>query len=98
MTPSPEGTAESVKLGAGVTVSETETWCVKLPEVPVTVTVKVPMAASPDAVKVRALLVVAGLGLKAAVTPDGNPEADSVTLPPKPFFGVTVTVVPLLDP
>ena len=98
VTPRPDGAADRVKLGAGVTVSETETWCVKLPEVPVTVTVTVPVAAAPDAVKVRALLVVAALGLKAAVTPDGNPEADRVTLPLKPFCGVTTTVVPLLEP
>lgn len=87
-----------MKLGAGVTVSETEIWCVKLPEVPVTVTEKVPVAAVPDAVKVSVLLVVAGLGLKAAVTPVGNPEADKVTLPLKPFWGVMVTVVPLPEP
>ena len=87
-----------MKLGAGETVSETETWWVKLPEVPVTVTVKVPVAATPDAEKVRVLVVVAGLGLKAAVTPDGSPEAERATLPLKPFCGVMITIVLLPAP
>jgi len=37
------------------------------------------------------------LGLKDAVTPLGNPEAEKVTFPVKPFFAVTVIVlVPLV--
>ena len=43
------------------------------------------------------LVVVVGFGLNPAVTPFGNPEALKVTLPLKPFTGLTVMVlVPLL--
>src|SRR5215468_4176227 len=46
------------------------------------------------AVLVRALVVL--VGLKDAVTPLGKPDADKLTLPLKPFCGVTVMVlVPL---
>jgi hypothetical protein len=40
-----------------------------VPEVPMIVTVNVPVAAVALAAKVRALLVVAGFGLNVAVTP-----------------------------
>lgn len=70
---------------------------VKLPDVPWIVTETVPVAAVALAVKVSVLVVVAGLGLKFAVTPLGRPEADRVTLPLKPSCGVMVMVlVPLL--
>jgi hypothetical protein len=70
---------------------------VNVPDVPVIVTVTVPVVAVGLAVKVSALLVVAALGLKAAVTPVGKPEAERLTLPLKPFCGVMVTaLVPLL--
>jgi putative transposon-encoded protein len=36
--------------------------------------------------------------LNEAVTPVGTPEADKVTLPPKAFCGVTVTVLVPLAP
>ena len=62
----------------------------KLPEVPVTVTVAVPVVAVLLAVRVSVLVADVGLGLKEAVTPAGSPEADKVTLPLKPFWGVTV--------
>ena len=69
----------------------------KLPDVPVIVTVTVPLAAVLLAVNVTVLLEVAGFGLIEAVTPLGNPDADKVTLPVKPFEGVMVIVlVPLL--
>jgi hypothetical protein len=49
------------------------------------------------AVSVMALeLAVAGLGLNAAVTPLGRPEAENVTLPVNPLTGVTVMVSVLL--
>ena len=68
----------------------------KLPEVPVIVTVAVPVVAVPLAVSVSVLVVVAEVGLNAAVTPLGKPDADKLTLPLKPFTGLTVTVsVPL---
>ena len=66
---------------------------VKLPEVPVMVAVTVPVVAVLLAVSVKVLVVVAGLVLNASVTPLGKPEADKVTLPLKPFCGVTVMVL-----
>jgi hypothetical protein len=65
----------------------------KLPEVPVMVTVTVPVVAVLLAVSVNVLVVVAGFVLNDAVTPLGRPEADKVTLPLKPFCGVTVIVL-----
>jgi hypothetical protein len=65
--------------------------CAKLPEVPITLTVAA--AAVALVVSVSVLLPVAGFGLKAAVTPLGNPEAESDTLPLNPFSGVTVIVL-----
>jgi len=70
---------------------------VKLPDVPMIVTVTVPVLAALSAARVNVLVVVAGLGLNDAVTPLGRPDADKLTLPPKPFCGVTVMVlVPLV--
>lgn len=67
------------------------------PETPVTVTVAVPVVAVELAVRVRTLLDVVGFVPKLAVTPAGNPDAESVTDPVKPFTGFTVMVlVPLL--
>jgi hypothetical protein len=71
---------------------------VSVPEVPVIVTVAVPVVAVELAVKVRTLVEVAGLVPKAAVTPAGKPEAESVTLPVKPPEGVTVIVLLPLVP
>ncbi len=71
---------------------------VKLPEVPVTVTVTVPVAAVLLAVSVNALVVAVLLGLNEAVTPLGSPDADKLTLPLKPFCGVTVMVLVPLAP
>jgi len=65
----------------------------KMPDDPVMVTVTVPTAADALAVSDNVLVVVAGLGLNDAVTPVGRPEADRVTLPTKPFVGVTLIVV-----
>lgn len=72
---------------------EIEVVWVKLPEVPVMVTVTMPVVAVGLAVSVKMLVAVAGFGLKDAVTPLGKPEADKLTLPLKPFCGVTVTVL-----
>ena len=65
---------------------------VKLPEVPVMVTVAVPGVIVLLAVKFRVLVVDVVGGLSDAVTPLGKPEAVKVTLPSKPFCGVTVMV------
>ena len=60
-------------------------------------TVAVPVVAVLLAVSVSVLLVVALEGLKLAVTPAGSPEADRLTLPLKPFTGLTLMVpVPLV--
>jgi hypothetical protein len=54
------------------------------------------MLAAPLAVRVSALVLVVLVGLNDAVIPLGKPEADKLTLPLKPFCGVTVIVlVPL---
>ena len=69
----------------------------KLPDVPVMVTVTVPVVAVLLAVSVNMLVVVVGLTLKDAITPLGSPDADKLTPPVKPFCGVTVMVlVPLV--
>jgi len=80
------------------TVREIVVVCVKLPEVPVMVTVTIPVVAVLLAASVKVLVAVAGFGLKDAVTPLGKPEADRLTLPLKPFCGVTAIVVAPLAP
>jgi len=88
---------ETVGSGGGVTVRVIAVVCVNAPDVPVMVTVTVPVVAALLAASVNVLVVVAGLGLNDAVTPLGRPEADKLTLPLKPFSGVTVIVlVPLV--
>ncbi len=44
------------------------------------------------------LLLAVLLGLNDAVTPLGRPDADKLTLPLKPFCGVTVITLVLLVP
>jgi hypothetical protein len=89
-----------VKLDTAATVTATVVDAVRLPEVPVMVTVTgPPTVAVLVAQSVIALEpVVAGLGLNAAVTPLGKPEAEKVTLPVNPLTGVTVMVSALLVP
>jgi hypothetical protein len=88
--------------GAAVTVRESDVVLVKLPEVPVMVTVAVPVVAVLLAASVKVLefvgLVVLG-GLKEAVTPAGKTEVvDRLTLPLKPFSGETETALEPLAP
>jgi hypothetical protein len=90
------GDAESIK--AGFTVRETVVAFDKLPAVPVMVTVTVPVVAVLLAVSVNVLVPVVPLGLNDAVTPLGKPEADKLTLPLKPFCGVTVMLLVPLAP
>ena len=71
---------------------------VKLPEMPVMLTVTVPVVAVLLAVSVNVLVLVVLLGLNDAVTPLGNPDADKLTLPLKPFCEVTVMVLVPLAP
>jgi hypothetical protein len=70
----------------------------KLPELPVIVTVAVPVAAVLLAVNVNELVLVVLAGLKDALTPLGNPVADKLTLPLKPLWGETVIVLVPLAP
>ena len=67
--------------------------CVRLPDLPVIVTVDVPVAAVALAERVRVVVLVAGFGLNAAVTPVGKPEAENVTFELNPFSGLIVTVL-----
>jgi hypothetical protein len=70
---------------------------VKLPDVPVTVTVAVPAVAEALAVSVKVLAPVVLVGLKAAVTPVGRPEAVKLTLPVKlPTSATVIVLAPLL--
>jgi hypothetical protein len=94
------GVAESVKLPPPVPVMVRLIVVVAVsePDVPVTVTVDVPVVAVELAVNVSVLDVAEDVGLNAAVTPVGKPEAEKVTLPLKPFFGVTVMVLGALAP
>ena len=65
---------------------------------PVMVTLTVPGAAPLLPVKVSVLVPVVLEGLKDAVTPLGKFDAERVTLPEKPFVGVTVMVTAPLAP
>ena len=73
-------------------------WLLRLPDVPVTVTVKVPIVAVPAADRVKRLVVVAGFVPKTALTPLGRPDAVNFTLPLNPFSGLIVIVVELAAP
>jgi hypothetical protein len=74
-------------------VSERVAALVKVPDVPLMVTVDVPVVAAALAVSVNVLVLVVLFGLNEAVTPLGKPEADKLTLPVKPFCGMTVIVL-----
>lgn len=69
-----------------------------VPDVPVMVTVDCPRVAELLAVSVNVLLPVVGLGVKAAVTPLGSPDAVRVTPPLKPYSEYTETQVELVVP
>ena len=72
--------------------------CDKVPDVPVIMTLKLPVGAVPLAAKVSVLVPVVLAGMKEALTPLGKPEAVRLTLPVKLFCGVTVIVVTPLEP
>jgi len=82
----------------GDTVKLTVIVRVKVPEVPVTLTSTVPAAAVALAVSVNVVAEVVPLGLKEAVTPLGNPEAEKVTAPLKPLDGAMLISVVVLLP
>jgi hypothetical protein len=80
------------------TVRATRVVWLSVPEVPVIVTVDIPVVAALLAVNVKVLVAAAGFVLNDAVTPLGRPDAAKLTLPVKPFWGVTVIVLEPLDP
>ena len=88
-----DGVTVRVGAAAEFTVSEMVVVWLKLPDVPVIVTVEVPVAAVllTDSAKVPP-------APKAAETPLGSPVALNATVPLKPFCGVTVMVLEPLDP
>jgi hypothetical protein len=86
------GDAVSAKVGGAATVKLTVTVLLRLPEVPVMVTVAVPNVAEALAVRVSVPGLAGVAALKDAVTPAGKPDAVRATVPLKPFSGVTVMV------
>ena len=83
-------------VAAEFTVSATVVLAVRLPEVPVIVTVAAPVVAVALAVNVSTLVPVVGFVPNAAVTPLGRPDAARVTLPLNPPTSVTeIVLVPL---
>ena len=96
--PNEFGEAERAKFGRGVTVSESVVVCDNAPDLPVMVMVTVPRVALLLAVRVSVLVFVVLVGLNAAVTPAGRPEAERLTLPVNPLIGLTVLVLVPLPP
>ena len=94
------GEAETVKFGDAdeFTVNATFVVAVRLPEVPVIVTVAAPVVAVLLAVSVSTLVPVVGFVPNAAVTPLGRPDAARVTLPENPPTSVTLIVLVPLPP
>jgi hypothetical protein len=94
------GDAAMVKLGVAVefTVNASVVLAVRLPEVPVMVTVADPVVAVLLAVSVSTLVPVVGFVPNVAVTPLGRPDAANVTLPLNPFTSLTVMVLVPLPP
>jgi hypothetical protein len=92
------GEAERLKVFGEFTVRLSTVVFVAVPDLPVIVTVAVPVADVALAVKVSVLLPVPELGENAAVTPLGKPAAERVTLPLNPFDGVMVIVLVSLLP
>lgn len=81
-----------------MTVSTIDVLAVKVPELPLMVTVEVPAVAELLAANVTTLVPVVGLVPNVAVTPLGRPDAASVTLPVNPPTSVTVMVSVAVDP
>jgi hypothetical protein len=94
------GDAATEKFGVAVefTVRASVVDAVRLPEVPVIVTVAEPVVAVLLAVSVSTLVPVVGFVPNAAVTPLGRPDAARVTLPVNPPTSVTVIVLVPLPP
>jgi len=88
------GVAERLKSGTApaLTTRETEAVCERVPLVPVMVPEKLPVAVVAVVLTVMVAEPVAGLGLKLALAPVGNPLALKVTIPVKPPDGEMFTV------
>ena len=71
-----------------MTVRSTEAVLLRLPEVPVMVTVDVPNVAELAALSFSVLVLVVLAGVKDAVTPAGRLVAARATVPVNPFSGV----------
>ncbi len=96
-----EGAAEIVKVGAAVTVSETDVVCWIPPPLPVTVMGYVPAAVPAPTVIVMVEVPPPGaaiaLGLKLTVVPVGTPDADKlIALLKPPLIAVVIVEVPWL--
>src|SRR5260370_1062802 len=88
------GVAERAKLGgAAVTVRLIVVVCVKFPEVPVMVTMAVPVEAALLAGKERVLVGGGGVGEEEGVTAVGRRVAVKFTLPLKPLRGLMAMVL-----
>src|SRR5882762_6315423 len=92
------GDAERLKFGPRFTVRAIVVVCVRPPDVPVIVTVALPVVAVLLAVSVSVLVLVVLPGLNDPVTPFGRTEVDRLTLLLKPFVGLIVTVLAPLVP
>ena len=92
------GDAESVKFGGGFTVRESVVELDRLPDEPEMVTVAGPVVAVLLAVSVRVLVPVVLAGLNEAVTPEGKPDVDKLTVPLKPLSALTLIVLLPLAP
>lgn len=92
------GAAENAKFGAPFTVRLIAVVLVKLPEVPVMVTMADPVVAVLFAENVSVLVVEVLLGLKVAVTPLGRPDRVKLTAPEKPPMGENAMVLAPLVP
>ena len=97
------GETERPKSGGTATVRLTVVVWDSVPDVPVDVpvivTVEAPVTAPLLAVSVNTLEVPLLVGLNAAVTPIGKPEAEKLTAPVNPFRGATeIVLVPPLPP
>ena len=86
------GTAADTYYGLLFLLSFAVAVCVRLPLVPETVKGYEPGAVEELTFKVRAEDVVAGLGLKLPVVPEGRPLTESCTVELKPPVGLIVTV------
>jgi hypothetical protein len=85
------------KAAGAATVKAMVTVALRLPDLPVTVTVAVPMAAPALATKLNVLVVAVLAGLNDALTPLGKPEIVRLTVPLNPLVGaMAIEAVPVV--